>query len=292
MQQPLYSGYRTRKNTFRKITRLRNRRLETTDDKLHKPSFLRNLLAYLESIWNRTCISNPVSDSDTAASGRSEGSFQLSTENISKRLQSVGEGIIHGGLDEKIPANVPESDKLTNMSKYEVEIPLTREETLAKSVFQWVKTERAGDISQFKEILLENGVEYIVFQDNTRVNSALIGDVVLQNVNSDETLLMNDAFEKISPPPVINRQAITPSPARTVNAHEDKISPVTSILDKSKKKKKKIQFEFVLEIPSAEVLSIIKENFEASDDELFDYFVSKLDKKKFVASVISSSMNK
>lgn len=249
-------------------------------------------MAYLESIWNRTCISNPVSDSDTATSGRSEGSFQLSTENISKRLQSVGEGIIHGGLDEKIPANVPESDKLTNMSKYEVEIPLTREETLAKSVFQWVKTERAGDISQFKEILLENGVEYIVFQDNTRVNSALIGDVVLQNVNSDETLLMNDAFEKISPPPVINRQAITPSPARTVNAHEDKISPVTSILDKSKKKKKKIQFEFVLEIPSAEVLSIIKENFEASDDELFDYFVSKLDKKKFVASVISSSMNK
>lgn len=43
-----------------------------------------------------------------------------------------------------------------------------------------------------------------------------------------------------------------------------------------------------MELPSSEILGIVKENFDASDEELFVYFSEKIDKKKFVSAIISS----
>lgn len=259
-----------------------------SDSELCDKSFFRNLLGLLASFRNRSHVSNSVPDSSDESRGRSERSLRVDTENISSRLQEVGGNAILREMDEEVPENVPQTDKIEQMkNKYEAELPKTREEEFAESTFEWVKTERAGDVSVFKEFRVENGIEYIVFQDNTRVNSALVGDVILKHKFQGEVLGgFDNAFEKV---PVPQPHAVPSAPRTVVSSRPVALdSPVLSILEKSKKKKKKIQFDFLMEVPSSEVLSIVKENFDASEDELFDYFVSKIDKKKFVSSIISS----
>lgn len=183
-------------------------------------------------------------------------------------------------------------------TKYDVEIPKTREETLAESTFEWVKTEKAGDVVKFKNLVEEGGVEYIVFQDGTRVNSALIGDVVLQHKYPDEVLgpALNPSNREKTPEEIFGTVKETPKPQPAIAPSNGlttaQASPAISILEKSKKKKKKISFDFMMELPSAEILNIVKENFEASDEDLFYYFLSKIDKKKFVSAVISSVTDK
>jgi len=162
------------------------------------------------------------------------------------------------------------------------EQPKTREEIFAESYFEWIKTERMGDVSRFKEFVIENGVEYIVFQDNTRVNSALVGDVILMHKYADEVMGgLSSEFERVNEP-IRN----IPQPIQQPKANIQ--SPIVAILDKAKRKRKKVTFELVMELPSSEILGIVKENFDASDEELFVYFSEKIDKKKFVSAIISS----
>jgi hypothetical protein len=197
----------------------------------------------------------------------------------------MGENKLSGGLDEKLSENVSELHNLKDMKKQEP--PKTREEDFTRSSFEWVKTERAGDIVKFKEFIIENDIEYTVFQDNTRVNSALIGDVILKHQYDNETIGgLGPEFEKVNQPAnkIIPTQSVT-------TQHSTSASPVQVILDKSKKKRKKIQFELIMDLPSAEVLSIIKDNFDASEEELYSFFVAKIDKKKFVTAIIASINN-
>jgi hypothetical protein len=207
----------------------------------------------------------------------------------------LGTDELLGRLDEEVSADVSPAHKVNDMlSKYEkdVQLPKTREEEFAESIFEWVKTEREGDVCKFKQFTVENGIEYTVFEDNTRVNTTLIGDVVLMHKHPDEVISkIGNPLEKVQPqiasphvPPPLHPTAVAASVAQAASAP----SPILSILEKSKKKKKKIQVEVVAELPSAEVLAIIRDNFEASDDELFAYLVNKIDKKKFIAAVIAS----
>jgi len=270
--------------------------METPDNRIRNKGFFRNLLAFLESFWNGSRFSDTVPAGDSESRRRSEGSSESGANHIQAGLQGMGEHRVRAGLDEEVQKNVSGSDNLSKMkNKYEAELPQTREENMANSTFEWVKTERAGEISKFKSLVREGAIEYIVFQDDTRVNSALLGDVVLQHHDQYEVLgSVNQAFEKVNPPVSQRPAAQLQAPRVEIPAvHNVRVSsPVASILEKAKKKKKKVQFEFLMELPSSEVLSIIKENFDASEDELFDYFMSKVDRKKFVASVISSVTDK
>jgi hypothetical protein len=243
--------------------------------------------------------------SDSPESSReSKRSFLSDIRNFSKRLFGVGERRISGRLDEEVPENLfSTNSSIMTKTKYDVDESMldqylprnentSREEKFSSSVFEWVKTERAGDICKFKEFILENGIEYAVFQDNTRVNASLIGDVVLMHDNEHYVLGgVQSALEKTS---TVAPASIAPSSAtsRRLEMKPEKISPVLSILEKSKKKKTKINFEFIAELPSSEVLGIIRDNFEGSDDELYEYFISRIDKKKFVNSIINSIQNK
>jgi len=182
-------------------------------------------------------------------------------------------------------------------TKYDVDLPKTREEELSESYFEWVKTERAGDVSKFKELLVVDNVEYIVFQDNTRVNSSLIGDVVLKHKHSDEIMgVQNELQEHIE---IEHKHVFTPhenaqlrQTVHSQNVFSHDISPVTSILEKSKKKKQKIKFEVQLDMPSTDVLNIIRDNFANSDDEIYEFFMTKIDKKKFVTAILTSQQLK
>lgn len=275
--------------------------MEKTDHKTWITRLFRNFLDFLESRRYGSHIQNSIPPNSVETQCGSERSLSVNIEDISGRLQDLGETRISGRLDEEVSETVPALDNLNNMkTPYDVELPPSPEDKLQNSSYEWVKTERAGDICKFREIIKEGNEEYIGFTDGTRVRSSLLGDVVLQHEHPAEILGANELaikpIQQLTPVQVKNEQTpVTPTSAEVAVPQpipRVETSPVLSILEKSKKKKKKVQFDFMMEIPSSDVLSIIRENFDASETELFDFFVSKIDKKKFVSAIILGTTDK
>jgi hypothetical protein len=163
----------------------------------------------------------------------------------------------------------------------EEKIEKTREEVFQGSHFEWVKTERQGEVCQFQEFLVLDGVEYVVFTDSSRVRYDLIGDVVLQHqypeeILGDDLALARSILPPPSPPPspaasqpqfVLEQQPIT-------SLRE--IDPVTAILEKTKKKTEKISLTLTLKIPAPELYNVIKENFDNAEDVLLQNVMEQI----------------
>ena len=197
-------------------------------------------------------------------------------------------------MDEKVSKNVSISNieinqplhtrgkhSLVNKNILMEKIEKTIEETFSESYFEWVKTEREGEISMFKHFLTENDIEYVVFQDATRIRKDLIGDVVMMHSHESEFLNTKQA---ITPP--LNDSLQQPEsfliskplqPVKTLNTHvSQEIDPVTAILDKSKKKNEKVTLTLNLKIPSLELYNVIKENFENAEDVLLQNVMDQI----------------
>ena len=166
-------------------------------------------------------------------------------------------------------------NKLTEMAKDIIN--QTREEEFSDSHFEWVKTERVGDISKFKEFVIENGVEYAVFIDNTRIRVELIGDVVLKHQYEgdilgkitvepvDNTILSHLRVEEVKQKPAVVQKT-------SVISHD----PVIAILEKTKKKTEKINLTLSLKIPSPDLYNVIKENFDNTDEILLQNVMDQI----------------
>lgn len=259
----------------------------------------------MENPRNRTCLSDSVPDDSVKTRRGLISTFRSYARDISKRLQELGKGRISRGMDAEVLPNVSRTDKIEHMSTQ------TREDDFASSIFEWVKSEKQGDICRFREFAIVNGEEYVVFNDDSRVKSMLLGDVVLKHqhesqilgremaaqpkaTNPDEPFefpVDSDLMTKAQQAPkrvnyVNDTRQYVPPPVAKVD------SPIMAILEKSKKRKQKVVLEIQMEVPSAEVLSIVRENFSGSEEELYNFFISKMDKKKFVSAIILAVQNK
>ena len=249
----------------------------------------------LEDTKHRTDIQNTGNFSFRKAWSKIFRSFFNNTENIQGRLQGVGETGIPGTLDAKIQPDIPPIDKIEIMEINNEEIigePLveTRDSKFAKHKFEWVKTERAGEVCTFTHFEQENGIEYVCFNDNTRIRTEFIGDIVLMHLyeneiigrevivdNSQSAVLQHLRTESVSiietktdhPPVIIEKLEKT-------NVFQD---PVVSILDKSKKKIEKLTLTINVKIPSAELYNVIKENFDNTEEILLDSVMEQLHEK-------------
>lgn len=151
----------------------------------------------------------------------------------------------------------------------------TKEEIFSESHFEWIKTERQGDISKFSYFVHENGVDYVVFQDGSRIREELVGDVVLMHQYPEEILGLPTAqpFEsavtqEIFSPTVYGNSSIIHKPVE--------IDPVVAILEKTKKKTEKITLTLNLKIPSPDLYGVIKENFENTDEILLQSIMDQI----------------
>jgi hypothetical protein len=184
-------------------------------------------------------------------------------------------------LDAKIPDDVQQPYTIEMISKYEenIDLPKTREEEFAECTFEWVKTERLGDISKFKQFVTENDIEYAVFQDNTRVNTELIGDIVMMHKSEFDLMTVREDFEAIvptsspiaTPIPIEQPLVLEPEPAPVLETN-----PVHELLRKAKKKKQVLTLQLELQLPSEEMYNIVSENFENGDDEVVEFIMAEL----------------
>jgi len=250
----------------------------------------------LENTKHRTDIQNTSDFSFRKAWSKIFRSFFNNTKNIQGGLQGVGETGIPGTLDAEIPPDIPPTDKIESMEINNEEIvnePLieTRDSKFAKHKFEWVKTERAGDVCTFSQFENENGVEYVCFNDNTRIRSEFIGDIVLMHLYENEILGREVVIDNnqspvlqhlrtetsyVTPEPVSLPEQSVPVKLERTNVFQD---PVVSILDKSKKKIEKLTLTINVKIPSAELYNVIKENFDNTEEILLDSVMEQLHEK-------------
>lgn len=150
----------------------------------------------------------------------------------------------------------------------------SKEEIFANHKFEWVKTERSGDICEFDHFE-GDGEEFTCFTDNTRIRTELIGDVVLMHMYSDEILgkdLLTPEKNILGLPVVNTTQPLNP-PARL---KQNTQHPVVAILEKTKKKTEKINLVLNVKIPSPEIYAVIRENFDDVDEILLENVMEQI----------------
>jgi hypothetical protein len=176
-------------------------------------------------------------------------------------------------VDAKIPSDV----SFFNTSIMQEKIEKTREEIFQDSHFEWVKTERQGDVCRFKEIVFENDIEYVVFIDNTRVRTDLIGDVVLAHQHPDEILGIRPDTEGLLESTAARYTPSSPAQPHTHQVlHVKEVDPVLSILEKTKKRTEKVSITLTLKIPAPELYNVIKENFDNVEDVLLQNVMDQI----------------
>jgi len=219
----------------------------------------------LENSKHRADLSNSSYSSLRKAWIKFWRSFFPDTNKVQRGLQELGEPGVSRRMDEEILQNFSSTNQLN------MEVQETREDYFAKHKYEWVKTERSGDVCAFKEIVNENGTEYIQFTDNSRIRTDLIGDIVLMYQHESE-ILGEDLRIPVGNPQ-IPRSNIVPPPVIQPHAErisEPEIDPVYAIIEKTKKKTHKLGLTLTVKIPSPELYAVIRENFENTDEVLLE----------------------
>ena len=230
----------------------------------------------LENTGDGTRISNSGHGSLRKTCSEFFRTLRIDVKNLSRRLQGVGKTELHRGLDETVLPNLPPLDKIEIMEN----LVETREDKFAKCYFEWVKSERSGDVCKFSNFVEEGGVEYTVFTDKTRIRTDLIGDIVLMHQYENE--ILGDAM-KVEPTVSTVLQHVRAEQHREAPrkiSEPTKIQdPVVSILEKTRKRNEKITLTLTLKIPSPELYTVIRENFDNVDEILLDSVMTQVQEK-------------
>lgn len=241
----------------------------------------------LENKKHGTYISNSSNNSFRKAWIKFFRSFRIDFKSFFGRLQGMGKGKFSDGLDEEIQDNVSQSNFVNEQDMNIIEenlmklveaqsnknsvqeqiVPITREQQFALHKFEWVKSERAGDICEFSNFNYESDIEYVIFTDGSRVRTDMIGDVILMHRFNNE-ILGRDMLLPSSH--VEENNILTKTTVTETSKHKNDVltNPVAAILDKTKKRNEKITLTLNVKIPSVDVYNVIKENFDDVDDVL------------------------
>lgn len=235
---------------------------------------------------------------------RLQKSFFTNAKNVPRGLPDMERAGISRGLDEKLPETISKDD---NIMAQEQQIK-TREEIFSESTFEWIKTERFGDICKFKKFEEVDGREMIVFDDDTRIFSNLLGDLVLQHKFQNEVLgsdlnlpAPNHTPVNISqiPPDMTPEDAAilgygqplpTPPASNTPIQKPASDNPVISLLEKSKKKNKVLTLNLSVKIPTNELYNVIHDNFDDVDNIILDDVIAQID-TELLRAVIAKELH-
>jgi hypothetical protein len=240
----------------------------------------------LENTEHRTSIQNRSDNSVRKTWIEFFGTFFSYIRNFPGRLQGLGEATISGRVDEKVPENFSPLDKIELMEETK---PKTREEIFKSHQYEWVKTDRAGDVCFFDKFEIENSIEYVCFTDFSRIRSEFVGDIVLMHSYDNEILgrELLDPTLQVSQPhvPTIEPVANTlltifrDEPISESTTTTEYADPVIALLEKTKKRSEKITLTLNVKIPSPDLYAVIRDNFDNTDEILLESIMKQVQEK-------------
>lgn len=158
-----------------------------------------------------------------------------------------------------------------------------KEELSVVPKFQWVKSDKAGTISYYKDVVFFNSMILVEFTDGSRVNYDMLGDVVMKVMNDSDLLeVSNDTHTAIemgggSPKVNIHKGQATKT--------QPKESPIQNLLKKQKQNPVCIDISIELNVPSPELYKVICSSFDNAEDEIVEFIVADLDLPLIKAAV-------
>lgn len=184
-------------------------------------------------------------------------------------------------------------------------------ETMEAQLYQWLKTDKAGDYVYEDKIEEEDGITYIKFTDGSQVNAELLGEYVIKVDSEDDGFdikeeIIHDMTKaklqdggEVEIPGVMHgqkkvtmvkkpggkRKKPTPPPTKMVREGEKPkpavaTDPVIILLEKAKKEKHTYDIELNVDAISTQLFGVVKDTFDDGEEKALDYIVSLIDMDK------------
>jgi hypothetical protein len=148
-----------------------------------------------------------------------------------------------------------------------------KEKLSSYSKYQWLKSERAGTITEFLNVAVEqDGAIWVEFMDGSRIKYELLNEYLLKTNNENELLDVEAPIPRITDEQKTNVSNVS---VRTAPKVSD--NPIHTLLKKQKPNPVNIDITIEMNIPSAELYNVICQSFENADEEIVNYIVSGLD---------------
>jgi hypothetical protein len=159
--------------------------------------------------------------------------------------------------------------------------------TQDNQAFQWIKGDYEGKLVTVIDTFVEDNIEWLIFQDGSQCNSALIGEFIVPvPQGANPPLPVSNGMPKPKPQPVAQKPtetaksvAVEPTP---VSAH-----PIHNLLSMSKKKQVKLEITIGVDMPSEDLLKVMIGEFPDGADIIGDYLVSTIDQENMMSQIKS-----
>ena len=154
--------------------------------------------------------------------------------------------------------------KKNKKNKMVAELQILKEELQKFKYYQWLKTERIGNVTEFKDIVADGEMLFVEFADGSRINAELLDEYLLRT-NMENELLEQTA---IAPQPVA--QDIT---AKVRISDKKEETPLHALLKKQKPNPVNVDISIELNIPGPELYKVICSSFDGAEEEVAEWVV-------------------
>lgn len=159
--------------------------------------------------------------------------------------------------------------------------------TQETQVFQWIKGDYEGKLVTVIDTFVEDNIEWLIFQDGSQCNSALIGEFIVPVApGANPPLPVSNGMPKPKPKPQPVAQKPT-EPVKSVAVEPTPVSvhPIHNLLQMSKKKQVKLEITIGVDMPSEELLKVMIGEFPDGADIIGDYLVSTIDQENMMSQI-------
>ena len=143
---------------------------------------------------------------------------------------------------------------------------------LDKYSYQWMKGDTIGQVNHFKELIEQNGQQYVCFTDGSRIAYNLLEEYI----DRVEKGFYEAAFDKVQPQilPPNSKQTTGKSEVRTIKEVE---SPIASLLKKQKENWVDVDLNLTINLPKKSLWDVILSSFDNAEEEIIEYVTKDLD---------------
>lgn len=151
--------------------------------------------------------------------------------------------------------------------------------------YQWLKGDRAAEFVKWSgEIVNDDGINYMIFQDGSRANEELINDFFIEVPSENEPFFVKE-FAMAQPgqqphqsfPPLgAERNPPLQRVEHVPTGSAEWTTPVGKLLADSKKTKSTVNVAIVVDIPPVDLMRVLSDSYEDGEKQVLEYLAGTI----------------